>query len=451
MVVVRRQIVAQVTIGTTTVTDFLGLRVSNSLEQSIARAQIICPVPHGTYNDQVTIQCGAIPGNGLATRFVGYRRKANYELYPRLCTIECIGRLGLAAEYTNWQDGLANQVAFDPNSNAMLEIGQGGLRVQDLVPTSTHYGGCATFAEIAAAVLTKVGVPYVGTNLHSSGRLYGGGLDSGWRFIWHSGTLSLNPLQGNSPQLINAFQRAGDTALAYLQKYSQIDCFYDAGPPEVAGFYRLYEGIDGTVHISLIGGRPRGTPTCTFTEGGSAFIQNTEGVQFDPADGTVNILTASIARDYPLGNRTLVIGSDLGGYQCRYEAVSENPFMTPGSTTYHYDPSPPGSDWIDWQNYNSAPMGYLTSGGLFGMDCETVAKARLPEINRETVSGTLTTAEDYLIQPGDVHLVQGPAGIPDRLGTGELLWVQGIDFDLENRNGAPVLTQTPTYLGGGAP
>src|SRR5262249_18272371 len=85
----------------------------------------------------------------------------------------------------------------------------------------------------------------------------------------------------------------------------------------------------------------------------------------------------------------------------------------------------------------------------FGMDCETVAKARLMEIARETVTGSHTTADDALLQPGQVHLVQGPAGIADRLHTGEPLWCQGNDFELEIRDGAPFMTQTPTYLGGG--
>ena len=97
------------------------------------------------------------------------------------------------------------------------------------------------------------------------------------------------------------------------------------------------------------------------------------------------------------------------------------------------------------------PLHDVPDAQRYGMDCETVAKTRLPEIARETVSGQLSTAVDWLIQPGQVHLVQGPAGEPDRLHTGEPLWCQGNDFDLEVQNGAPVMSQTPTYLGGGLP
>jgi hypothetical protein len=81
-----------------------------------------------------------------------------------------------------------------------------------------------------------------------------------------------------------------------------------------------------------------------------------------------------------------------------------------------------------------------------------VAKVRLLEVNREEVSGSLQTPEDWTIGPFQTHLVQGPAGQPDRVHVGEKLWCTGNVFELHvTPSGAPELTQTPTHLGGGLP
>ncbi|HEY1292931.1 MAG TPA: hypothetical protein VGJ60_07630 [Chloroflexota bacterium] len=545
MPIVRRQIQAQLTVGNQTVHDFLAFRASHSLTDAVARATIVAPYAYGTYDSPVEIKCGvavADGGNGLITRFKGRRRKAHYDLLPRNVVMDCVGELSRADEYINWQESTSIPGRTIPNltfGNTTYSIGIGGLRVQDLVPSSGHFAGCATYTEIAHAVLLRANVPHTLANLQSTGRVYGFGIADpvGLRFIWHSGTGGLSA--GGDVNVENAYRRAGESALSYLQKYSQIEALYDLGPPNRIGFFRLFEMPSGDVVVKLVGGHPSGPYSqdldgtdIIFTEGGSTEIRDADGNQFPPAPGTPNILSASFQRDYPLGNRTLVMGTELGPFQMHWEAATNIPIFMPigppGPTTYHYDPSPPSSDWIDWMSVSgqlsytqrsvsakaaaaatadatsitpdsmdrfpdppftlfcaetaesmlvtdvagsswtvdrgqdgsdakAINAGFTLNGPpqdidptqRFGMDCETVAKARLLEIARETVTGSLTTAQDTLIAPGQIHLVQGPAGLPDRLGTGEPLWCQGNDFELEVRAGAPVLTQTPTYLGGG--
>lgn len=548
MPMIRRQIVAQVKIGTTIVRDFLAFRASHSLTDPVARATIVAPYAYGTYDDPVEILCGAIPGDGPVRRFKGRRRTAHHDLYPRNCVMDCVGELSRADEYINWEEShgptglLGAPVPGWNYGNTTYVLGLGGLRVQDIVPASGHYLGCATFKQIAEQVLTKAHVPFNPANIQCTGRIYGFGIADpiGLRFLWHSGTGGV--AGGGDVNLENAYRRAGESALSYLQKYAQIEAEFDLGPgpgpglaPNKIGFYRLFELPSGEVVIKLVGGHPGGVldydpysgRMYVFTEGGSAEIKNADGVPFPPAPGTPNILTANFQRGYPLGNRTLVIGTQLNAFQMHYEASADlSPFMP--ISTYHYDPSPPSSDWIDWMELGG-PLGYMeravsaklaspagagdvsitpdtmvnfpeppfvlrcaqtleqmlvtasdgtswtverglngttardiSAGFLvrgpartlpvaqrFGMDCETVAKARLMDIAREVVSGQLTTCDDALLQPGQVHLVQGPAGIADRLKTAEPLWCQGNDFELEIRDGAPFISQTPSYLGGG--
>jgi len=538
MPMLRRQIVCRITIGGQPLNQWFGLRISNALDTPAASAQITALNAVGNFDDEVVITAGAIPGNGLVTRFDGRRRQVRYDLYPRGCTIECIGELQRAAEFLNTEDPIAHPVPA-PGGIGDLVLGQGGLRVQDLVPDSGHIEGTATFLEIAQAVFKKADVAFDADTSECSQRTYGSGLDDGWRFMWKAGTgVAASPGRQGTP-LLQSFRRAGESALEYLQKYSQIDAIYVIGPPNKIGFYRIFELPSGKVVIRRIGGHP-GSVVSTdsisgryfvFTEGGSENVKNDSGGQFNPDPGTPNILTANISRDYPLGCRSLVVGTDLGNYQVRYEAQSQNDFMpavsqVPFVPAAHWDPQPPSSEWIDWQTFSGdvapynkrRPHGLVTadatdsdtslsvaedtpwpeapfqatiaetgevvtvnsdSGGtwditrgddpkaintnfnvrgpfilwdpnsLFGMDCETVAKTRLTEINRETVSGTISIADDCLIEIGQVHRIQAPAGEADRLNTGENLWCVGNDFEIQVQNEAPVLTQNPKYLGGG--
>ena len=80
------------------------------------------------------------------------------------------------------------------------------------------------------------------------------------------------------------------------------------------------------------------------------------------------------------------------------------------------------------------------------MSCERMAEYWLGELNRELVKVTMTTPRSDLIGPAQIHLVRSGSGQPDRLGVGEVLWVQGCSGRLDN-SGA--FSQSITYVGGG--
>lgn len=422
MPIVRRQIVCQVRVGTVIYNDFMQIRIANSLTQGSATCTLVFPIVHGNYDDDVEVLVGAIPGNGLAPRFRGKRRNAHFELWPRGVTIDCIGSLGVADEYLNWED----PVVMGGNPDAQ---GAGGLFVQQLVPGSPLIGGGATAGQIISAVLYRASVPHNPALLGDSGRIYGVNIDGSLNskvYLWNAGTMTAEDISKF------AYRKAGESALNYIHRYDQIDAQYDAATSS-GGFFRTFESLGGDIYRVRVGGRPRGD------------------MDVDPVAGPIvfeegkNILSAQFQRQYPTANRVLIEGGDSGaGYQIHFEAASSNPFMEP--TSYHYDPNPPSSDWIQFDTVE-----FATLYG-FGMDAETVAQARLLEVNRETVAGQLTTAEDWLIGPAQTHLVQGPAGQADRLGTGEKVFVQGNTMDLSlTAQGAPIWSQTPSYLGGGLP
>jgi len=472
MPMLRRQIMVNITIDGLRVQTFFGFRITHSLADAVSRAQIVVPYPYGRYDSPVVIRAGALPGNGLALRFKGRRRKTNMDLFPRACTIECVGELSKVAEYINWEDGIKpspdERQPIDelaPSGFKYGPVGVGGLRIQDLVPNSTHPLKAANLSDIAVAVFEKAGLAYKPENIRCSGRKYGGGLDRGYRFIWRAGTTGLGPNAQNQQDVWNSYRRAGESGLSYIQKFCQIDAQYVVGDQTTAltrqatqkiGFFRIFEVPNGDVMIQRVGGPPDGYidldingRMLIFTEGGSIEIP------FPAASGTPNILTANFNKDFPIANRSLVTGYDLVGFQMHNEAAVDIPTLMPIST-YHYDPSPPSSDWIDWSTAGPEPGGgYESQPGppeaRYGMDCQTVAQARLTEVARETITGNLTTASDAVLAPGQVHLIQGPAGYLDRLWLNDPLWCQGNDFELEIRDGAPVLTQTPTYVGGGKP
>lgn len=419
----RRQVVVSVKYGSpfspdTPVTNLLGFRIQHGVTIPFAKAQIVTSEVIGDYNNLFLIYVGTIPGNGLALRFAGYRRNPRYDMYPRGVSHDCIGVLGRAAE-TYLQHDLVDVY--------------GGLLPQNLVtagdPGMDSRGLCTADA-IIAATLNYCLVPFDRANIGSTGRYYGN-LGHWKSFVWKSGgpdaeTLIQNPF---------SFSRAGESGLDYIHRYNQIEAEMSSDGLS-GGFYRTIESLGGSVFTVRIGGRPRAD------------------VDVDPAFGEQmifeegkNILTdsASFERQYPIGNRTLVVGMDTGlGYPHHFEVAGSNPFMDSGER--HYDPNPPSGDMIEWSTKAQA------DAFGFGMDAETVANARQLEVNRETPTGSLRTAEDWLIGPVQTHLVQGPAGLADRLGTGEKLWVQANEQQFElTSDGAPVYTQTPSYIGGGWP
>lgn len=458
VVILRRQVMAQITIGSEVVTDFLSVHVSNVLQQQIAKAEIVCAAPHGDFNDDVEILLGTSNdvtnvGNRLAPRFRGYRRTIRWDLYPNTVTIECVGRLAKAAEYINGED--SGQQGWSQGSGAGA---LGGLIVMDLVPSSPYMGGlAATAADIIRAVLRKAGVLFDDSDIQGTGRTYGFAIGNIFNltYLWKAGTVSAAQLSGyNSGG--GVFQQAGESALAYIQKYNQVEAKFvvvghdsDGNEIRQGGFYRLFENLDGRILCVLMGGRPRGSLSVDpgslrpmiFTDGGS------------PATAQpfqVNVLTASYHREMPSGNRTLVTGAQIvtkGQGVVHYEEAQYNVYHGNGR---YYDPSPPSSNFIDWpdRNLSNRPPGFAE----FGQDCETVAKARILEVNRITVEGELTTCEDWLCAPTQTHLVQSPSGSTARLGIGEKVWCRGVEVELSlTDDGAPVLRQRLTHIGGGLP
>jgi hypothetical protein len=424
-----RQIQARVMVGASQVTDFLHVRVENSVSQPYPKATIVAPRTYGYYDDPVTVELGATPGNGLVMRFNGYRRDVNPSLSPAAVSIDAVGQLARAAEHYNHDDPFYF----------------GGLTVADLVPSATN--GLATAAQIRAAVLDRVGIVYDPANIGSTGRLYG----ALWtEFLWKSGTPSADDLMSNP----FAFSRAGESALDYLHRYDQIEAIWngitDTGA--MGGFYRTVENLDGRIFVVLMGGRPRTAPD----------IDPASGQQMIWEEG-LNILDGQAQRQYPGGSHVLVVGADWGqaiaganvGGPMHFDAAIDAGTIIL-ATDNVYDQSPPSSSMIEWDTAANAQ----TNG--FGMDCQTVAYARLLEVARETVTANLETAEDWVCGPTQTHVLQGPGGqgTPDytqprpwpRLLTGEKLWCQGVVYDLGlTADGAPDFTLSVQLLGGGSP
>lgn len=416
------------------------IKINHSLSQGVSKCSLVFPALYGDYGDEVEVLLGAIPGNGPACRFRGVRRNPHFELYPRGVSIDCFGWMQIAAEYLNWRDPIYNNNAAEPQ-------GAGGLLVQYIVPNSGRIGGGATAGEIILSVFREAGVPerhLDAGKIGDSGRIYGVNTDGSLNnltFLWKAGTLTAEEIQRF------AYRKPGESALNYAHRYDQIDAEFDAGQTS-GGFYRTFESLGGDIYRVRVGSRPRSNPDVDPTGGPMIFEEGK------------NILSAQVERQYPTANRVLVQGADSGlGYQIHFEAAGSNHYMNDG---YFYDPNAPSSDWIQW---NTAAEAALWG---FGMDAETVAQARLLEVNRITVVGSLTTAEDWLIGPAQTHMVQGPSGMGDppgppvvlaratltplwpRLRTGEKVFVSANDIDLTiGGNGAPVFSQTPQFMGGG--
>jgi hypothetical protein len=423
-----RQIVVEVSIGGIILQDWIEISTDHGADIQFAKATIIFTQEHGSFDDIVEIRAGSIPGNGLALRFRGLRRHANDELWPRGSQIECVGLLARATEYFNGE----NPTGFD------------GLRIQDLLNTGRP-NGLATAPEIYDAVLTRANVPHNIANFQGTGRLYG----VHWAlFIWRAGTSGQAIIAEN----LGAFKTAGQTGRDYCHGFETIEAEYDPGPPPVGGFYRMVEAPDSTIYVRRMGGRPRGA------------------IDVDPGSGlpmifeeNKNILTGRLTRGYPQGNRCLVVGMDTALpnqqalVQAHYDGMLSNNIQTDPDGAPHYDPNPPSSPLIEW----STVAEFNGVNGGYGMDCETCSKARLLEISRQIVSGTITTPEDWLVVPGQTHLVQAIAGQvvnvygdgrPARMNTGEKVWCQHTAMSaLHTSIGAPDLTFSHTYLGGGEP
>lgn len=367
---------------------------------------IVTQLPSGFDNDQ-TFQIIAGNGSSSNTRFVGLTRSPIYNLDGTI-TIQGVSTLALAYQYQNSED---------PRS-------LGGLEIFDIFGTNS-----CTDQAMVQAILNKAHVSFSPANVGGTGVVWGaqtiGGITTADAFMW---------LSADSPTTPAVTPRVGESALDYIMKWDQVSAIHP-GPFQPAGtltgnspgavtspvgFYRTFQTLNGTVYRSLIGGRPRGTPTIAtpFTEG-------------------VDIRIGQITRGYPLGNRFAAIGYDTGsGFGPeRFTMQSSNPYM-PGTRPITIPPIT--SPFIEKSAEND--------GGP-GMSCERVTYAMEPDVNRIIVSGSITTGRDDYISQGATILVQGPGGLPSRLGTGENVWVQAI------RGSASMsgFIQEIEILGGGVP
>lgn len=201
--------------------------------------------------------------------------------------------------------------------------------------------------------------------------------------------------------------REGESALDYIHRIDTISLGY-----------RTFETAGGQIFRSQISSRPSGSPDLTFTEG-------------------VDISDGSSARTVREAHNAARVGGyavgDFADPRVWYE-VSSNPFQSESNPRVFNMTNP----MIERKSEASAGQ---------GISCEAMANYWLGELNREVVHVTMTTPRTDLIGPGQVHLVQGPGGAADRLGTGEKLWVQRNNGNLD-QSGA--FSQTMQYIGGGA-
>jgi hypothetical protein len=364
---------------------------------------VVTQLPSSFDNNQsLIVQAGN--GTNMVTRFAGFSRSPIYNLDGTI-TIQGVGQLAYAYQYQNSEDPFAT----------------GGLELISLLGSPS-----GTDQQVVSAVLSRVGINYTGGNIGGTGAIFGlQQVADPDAFIW---------LAGDSPTSTSVVPGAGESALDYITKWDQISAvhpgpFASAGlhhansPGAVTstvGFYRTYETMQGVIYRTVIGGRPRGTPTIAtpFTEG-------------------VDIRSGDITRGYPVGNRFVAVGFDngVGGGPEYFSMQSSNPYM-PSSQKITCPPIT--SPFLEKSAENDPTN---------GMSCERVTYAMEPDLNRIIVSGTITTGRDDYISHGATILVQAPGGLPGRLGTGENVWIQAV------RGSASIsgFVQELDILGGGVP
>jgi hypothetical protein len=378
-------------IGGTAVSNVISARISYDFNGRTAECRLVTPIkPSGTYDNAVSVAISA-SGSSPVTRFTGLVRDYQYSNTPPQVTTIARGNLTRAVEYENGE--VTVKSPWDHVA---------GLLIPDLVGTLT-----ATAAAIVEAALTKAGVSYTSTNIHGSTVDYGGGI-SPLPFLWRYGGPGVNDMP--------IAEQAGETAMAYIERYDNIDA--EITGDNSGGRYRTFEQVGGAVFRLRVGGRPQGTPDHTLT-------------------GGVDILAGEFQRSISqTRNYFVVMGQDRGqGFaNLNFALASSNPFQ-PSGTKHTYSLS---SDMIE-RDLDS-------DSAHTGMSCETVANALELEYNREIVTGWLETWRDDLFGLAQTHLVQGAAGgLVGDLGVAENLWVQSVDITVDERG----FTQRMSYLGGG--
>lgn len=243
-------------------------------------------------------------------------------------------------------------------------------------------GGPASDQDIVSAVLSYIGLDTNGGSIGGTGRTLG--TIAPEEYVW----------------------AYSDSALSYIHKIDAVSLGY-----------RTFESVGGQIYRVQISGRPEGSPEFTFTEGE------------DIAEGSTN---RTVTEAY---NAVRIGGYAVGDYADPrvWYVVESNPFQSASNPRV-------------FSQDNSMIERRAESSPGEGISCEALANYWISELNREIVKVTMRTPRADVIGPGQIHLVQGAGGAADRLGVGELLWVQRCDGEL-TQSGA--FSQTMTYVGGG--
>lgn len=362
----------------------LDCQITTGIDQRVSSCVFTIPyILSGlTYDTVVTIVMGA--GSNNTQRFVGIVRDFNYQLQPRRIKVQCYGFLKRAIEYENTEDPTAI----------------GGLIPLDLTTSGTTYtqyipnGYTDTAPNIIGATLTKCNVPFNQVNIGGTSIQYGLVEDA---FVWANGTNSEN----------FDLREAGEQGLSYIERFDEVD-------GDVNGRFRTFEDqvsdmTGGTVRKQMtfpLSGQP---DIPAFTE-------------------TVDILDGNLQRSISATrNYFVVTGYDYGaGVGPEYFILpTANTFQLAGTkhTAHLSSPMIENSVGQDLVNDNSPLHGPVA--GPPGQTCETVANAMSAELNREIVQGWIETFREDTVGPLYRILVSGNGGLPDRLGTGQLLYVVG--------------------------
>lgn len=389
-VTVRRVTQSATRVGGDVIQNLMTSKATYGLQQRVSTASIVTPTapPGLTYDDTIELVMGVtingVPSN-VTTRFKGIVREQRYSYSPRGVETVMYGFLQRAVEYENTEES----TLVDSLGRSIL----GGLVPYDLTGA---VDGHDTAGNIIHAVLDRANVPHNAADIDSSSVLFGFFDDA---FVWVNGT------NENNPDLL----AAGETAIAYIERYDEVD-------GDHTGRYKTFETlpVPGGVFRVQIQYPPSGAPDFTFTE-------------------TVDILDGQMTRSITATrNYFVVTGYDVGAGVGPVNFVLQQANTFQGPTTKHT------------QMLNSPMIARsLDSDGGTGQSCETLCYALAAEFNREIVTGWIKTHRDDIIGIAQKHLVAGNGGQADRLGTGQLLLVTGLEISVDNQG----FRQRITYVG----
>lgn len=373
MTVYLRQIQHYGVFGGNQIPNIMAVRTRLGVDSRVSSCEFDIPfLPGGlTYDSVVVINQGVVNSN-VIQRFIGIVRDFRYKLSPRNITVVCYGYLKRAMEYENWEDPTVI----------------GGLIPMDLttsgnIVNTTPQGYTDTASNIISAVLDKCNVPHNAANIDSSDIQFGLFEEE---FVWKNGTNSEN----------FDLREAGESGLSYIERYDEVD-------GDGSGRYRTYED---PVHDNG-GGTFR--KQIQFPVPSGADLQLTE---------TVDILDGELTRSISdTRNYFVVTGRDSGG------GVGPEFFVLQAANSFQ-----PGNTKHTYHLNSSMIERSLDADPGTGQSCETLASAVAAEFNREIVTGWVETFRDDPIGPLTIVLVSGNGGQADRLGTGQNLYVMGLEI-----------------------